>query len=114
MALKNLKEAHEELESKNLTLMAEQGYEAKPVSDSPCLTCLEQSNIDSRCKAAMFPDVTNASDEGNPAVTEELLRLKNLFESGMFKSVQGHQYLCDILRKAYSTGTQGMRCWLRA
>jgi len=26
--------------------------------------------------------------------------LKNLFETGMFKSVQGHQYLCDILRKA--------------
>src|SRR3954470_14102102 len=48
----------------------------------------------------MFLDATNASDEENPAVTEELLRLKNLFESGMFKSVQGHQYLCDILRKA--------------
>ena len=48
----------------------------------------------------MFPDATNTSDEENPAVTKELLRLKNLFESGMFKSVQGHQYLCDILRKA--------------
>ena len=90
VALENLKEAHEELESKNLTLMAQQGSEAKSVSDSPCLTCLERSNIDSRGKAPMFPDDTNASDEENPAVTEELLRLKNLFESGMLKSVQGH------------------------
>ena len=48
----------------------------------------------------MFPDDTNTSVEENPAVTEELLRLKNLFETGMFKSVQGHQYLCDILRKS--------------
>src|ERR1041385_4184832 len=41
VALENLKEAHEELESINLTLMAQQGSEAKPDSDSPCLTCLE-------------------------------------------------------------------------
>ena len=36
----------------------------------------------------------------NSTVTEELLRLKDLFETGLFKSVQGHQYLCDILKKA--------------
>src|SRR3954468_2248065 len=45
VALENLKEALEELESVNLTLMAQQGSEAKSVSDSPCLTCLERSNI---------------------------------------------------------------------
>src|SRR3954471_14169538 len=100
VALENLKEAHEELESKNLTLMAQHVSEAKTDSDSPCLTCLERSNIDSRGKAPMFPEDSNPSIEENPAVTEELLRLKNLFETGMFKSVQGHQYLCDILRKA--------------
>src|ERR1043165_1234618 len=32
--LENLKEAHEELESKNLTLMAQQGSKTKPVSRS--------------------------------------------------------------------------------
>src|SRR3954471_19185399 len=79
VALKNLKEAHEELESKNLTLMAQQGSEAKSVFDSPCLTFLERSNTNSRGKAPMFPDATNTSDEENPAVTEALLRLKNLF-----------------------------------
>src|SRR4051812_36052591 len=38
MALEKLKEAHEELESIKLSLMAQQGSEAKPSSDSPCLT----------------------------------------------------------------------------
>src|SRR3954466_6142916 len=79
--------------------MAQQGSEANHKTDSPCLTCLERSKTDSKGNAIIFDD-TNASDEENPAVTEELLRLKNLFESGMFKSLQGHQYLCDILRKA--------------
>src|SRR4051812_40306958 len=99
MALEKLKEAHEELENVNLSLMAQQGSEANDKTDSPCLTCLERSKTISKGKAIVI-DETNASDEENPAVTEELLRLKNLFESGMFKSVQGHQYLCDILRKA--------------
>src|SRR3954466_14550517 len=99
MALEKLKEAHEELENVNLSLMAQQGSEANHKTDSPCLTCLERRKTDSKGKA-IFIDDTNASDEENPAVTEKLLRLKNLFETGMFKSVQGHQYLCDILRKA--------------
>src|SRR3954469_19960950 len=99
MALEKLKEAHEELENVNISLMAQQGSEANDKTDSPCLTCLERSKTISKGKAIVIDD-TNASDEENPAVTEELLRLKNLFESGMFKCVQGHQYLCDILRKA--------------
>ena len=81
VALENLKEAHEDFESVNLSLMSQQGSEAKPVSDSPCLTYLERSNTDSRGKAPMFPNATNAFDEENPAITEELLRLQDLFES---------------------------------
>src|SRR3954463_6434000 len=99
MALEKLKEAHEELENINLSLMAQQGSEKNHKTDSPCLTSLERSKTDSKGKAPIIIDDTNPSDEENPAVTEELLRLKNLFETGMFKSVQGHQYLCDILRK---------------
>ena len=33
----------------------------------------------------MFLDVTNVSDDENPAVTKELLRLKNLFETHIAK-----------------------------
>src|SRR4051812_35423096 len=100
VALEKLTEAHEELENVNLSLMAQQGSEAIDKTESPCLDCLERSKTISKGKAPIVIDDTNASDEENPAVTEELLRLKNLFETGMFKSVQGHQYLCDILRKA--------------
>src|SRR3954470_13365460 len=46
VALENLKEAHEELESVNLSLMDQRGSEAKSDSDSPCLTCLERSKTD--------------------------------------------------------------------
>src|SRR3954465_2419441 len=103
MALEKLREANEELESVNLTLMAQQGSETKNESTSPCLTCLERSKIESisersKGKQPIVIDDTNPSNEEN--ITKELLRLKNLFETGMFKSVQGHQYLCDILRKA--------------
>src|SRR4051812_34668359 len=100
MALEKLKEDHEELENVNLSLMDQQGSEAKLNSDSPCLTCSERSKTYSKGKAPIVIDDTNASDEENSAVTEELLRLKDLFETGLFKSVQGHQSLCDVLRKA--------------
>src|SRR3954469_1449319 len=93
--------------------MAQQGSEANYKTESSCLDCLERSKIDSKGKAPIVIDDTNASDEENPAVTEELLRLKKLFETGMFKSVQGHQYLCDILRKALLHRNPRNECWFR-
>src|SRR4051812_17866972 len=85
--------------------MAQQGSEAKPESILPCLTYLDQNKTESNSKMnkgkePIIIDDSNPSDEENSAVTEELLRLKDLFETGMFKSVQGHHYLCDILKKA--------------
>ena len=82
--------------------MAQCGFEAKTDLVSPCLTCHDRNKIDplSKGKEPIVIDDTNASDEENSAVTEELLGLKELFEIGMFKSIQGHQYLCDILKKA--------------
>src|ERR1041385_8283718 len=44
--------------------------------------------------------IDDASPSNEETITEELLRLRDLFETGMFKSVQGHQYLFDILQKA--------------
>jgi len=105
IALEKLKEAHEELENVNLSLLVQQGPREKDESISPCLTCLEREKIESSAesskrKETSVIDDANPSVEENPAVTEELLRLKEFFETGMFKSVQGHQYLCDILKKA--------------
>src|SRR4051812_41792017 len=101
MALEKLKEAHEELENINLSLMAQQGSEAKNDSSLPCLTCLDRDRLESahKGKGPIIIDDTNPSVEENAFVTEELLRLKDFFDTGMFKSVQGHQYLCHILKK---------------
>ena len=92
MTLEKLKEAHEELENVNLTLMVQQGFEVKSKNDSvsPCLTCLDRNKIDplSKGKEPIVINDTNASEEEHSAVTEELLRLKDLFETGMFKSIQ--------------------------
>src|SRR4051812_9460214 len=102
IALEKLKEAHEELENINLSLMAQQGSEPKNDSSLSCLTCLDRDKLESarKGKAPIIIDDTNPSEEENAKVTEELLRLKDLFDTGMFKSVQGHQHMCDILRKA--------------
>ena len=90
MALEKLKEAHEELENVNLTLMIQQGSKDKTDLVSPCLTCLDQNKIDplGKGKEPIVIDDTNPSDEENSAVTEEFLRLKDLFETGMLKSVR--------------------------
>src|ERR1044072_2523320 len=102
IVLEKLKEAHEELENINLTLMAQQGSEAKNDSTTPCLICLDRDKLESarKGKGPIVIDDTNPSIKENDTITEELLRLKDLFDTGMFKSVQGHQHLCDILRKA--------------
>ena len=79
IAHEKLKEAHEELENVNLSLMVQQDSNAKNDLVSPCLTCLERSKTDSisKGKEPIFIDDTNPSDDENLAVSEELLRLKD-------------------------------------
>ena len=62
------------------------------IQNLPCLTCLEHDKYESsrKGKGPIIIDDTNPSVEENVVVTEELLRLKDLFDTGMFKSVQGH------------------------
>src|SRR3954470_16350049 len=43
--------------------------------------------------------VSNHSSEDTIDIIEENARLKSLLETGMFKSLKGHQILCDILKK---------------
>src|ERR1041384_6170325 len=43
--------------------------------------------------------VSNPSSEDTIDIAEENVRLKNLQETGMFKSLKGHQTLCDVLKK---------------
>ena len=43
--------------------------------------------------------VTNPSSEDTTTIADENARLKTLLETGMYKSLKGHQTLCDVLKK---------------
>ena len=43
--------------------------------------------------------VTNPFAEDTTAIADENARLKTLLETGMYKSLKGHQTLCDVLKK---------------
>ena len=43
--------------------------------------------------------VTNPSAEDATTIAHENARLKTLLETGMYKSLTGHQTLCDVLKK---------------
>ena len=42
---------------------------------------------------------TNPSTEDTSTIADENARLKTLLETGMYKSLKGHQTLCDVLKK---------------
>ena len=70
IALEKLKEAHEELEKINLSLMAQQGPDTKKDSCLPCLTCLDRDKLESarKGKGPIIIDDTNPSVEENDIV----------------------------------------------
>ena len=81
--------------------MGYQGFEP------PCLKCLEHDNATSiaECSTAatvaISPTadvVTNPSTEDATTIADENARLKTLLETGMYKSLKGHQTLCDVLK----------------
>ena len=43
--------------------------------------------------------VTNPFPEDTTAIADENARLKTLLEIGMYKSLKGHQTLCDVLKR---------------
>ena len=75
----------------------------------PCLKCLERSNVDSHTEtsnvfikniATTKVGTTNLSSEDFATITEENCRLRGLLETGMLRSLKGHQTLCDVLKKS--------------
>ena len=43
--------------------------------------------------------VTNPSSEDTTTIADENDRLKSLLETGIYKSLKGHQTVCDVLKK---------------
>jgi hypothetical protein len=74
----------------------------------PCLKCLERDNAISTTKCSNASEVaisstsdvvTNPSSKDTTTIADENARLNTLLEISMYKSLKGHQTLCDVLKK---------------
>ena len=106
--LEKLRTTHEDLQKENESLCAEQISSAQEGFEPPCLKCIERDNSTSvaGCSTAAtiaisstVDVVTNPSAEDAIAIADENSRLKTLLETGMYKSLKGHQTLCDVLKR---------------
>ncbi len=94
--LESLRVAHDDLIREN-SLLTQQLKEKPEVFEPPCLKCLERNNAKSNAESSVN---ANPSVEENGSVSDENARLKDLLQTGMFKSLKGHQTLCDVLKKS--------------
>src|SRR5215216_4583672 len=106
--LEKLRASHEDLQKENDSLLAQQISSTQEGFVPPCLKCLERDNATSVAKCSTASDVaisstadvvTNPSSEDATTIADENARLKTLLETGMYKSLKGHQTLCDVLKK---------------
>ena len=103
-----MRAVHEDLQKENESLHDQQISPAQEGFEPPFLKCLEHDNATSvvECSTAAtvaisstVDVVTNPSAEDATAIANENARLKTLLETGMYKSLKGHQTLCDVLKK---------------
>jgi DNA repair exonuclease SbcCD ATPase subunit len=106
--LEKLRAVHEDLQKENESLHAQQISPAHEGFEPPCLKFLERDNTTSVAECSTTATVaisstvdvvTNPSAEDATAIADENARLKTLLETGMYKSLKGHQTLCDVLKK---------------
>jgi hypothetical protein len=79
------------------SLLTQQLKEKPEVFETPCLKCLERTNTESNAESSVK---ANPSIKENGSVSNENARLKDLLQTRMFKSLKGHQTLCDVLKKS--------------
>ena len=93
------------------SLLTQQLKEKPEVFEPPCLKCLERINVESNVESSAN---ANPSAEENGFVSDENARLKDLLQTGMFKSLKGHQTLCDVSKKSilHKKSEKG-RYWFR-
>ena len=102
-----MRAAHEDLQKENESLHAEQISPTQERFEPPCLKCLEHDKAIFVVGCSTAPVaisstadvVTNPSVEDTTTIADENARLKTLIETRMYKSLKGHQTLCDVLKK---------------
>ena len=106
--LEKVRVDYEVLMKKHDSLLAQQISPAQDEFEPPCLKCIERDNANSiaECSTAAtvaisstVDVVTNPSAEDTTTIADENARLNTLLETGMYKSLKGHQTLCDVLKK---------------
>ena len=97
------------LAKEKASLFAEQSKKLPDDFVPPCSKCLECSNANSNVEtsnavieniATTMNCISDPSSKEFVAISDENCRLKNLLETGMLKSLKGHQTLCDVLKKS--------------
>ncbi|KAI5001168.1 hypothetical protein ZWY2020_011127 [Hordeum vulgare] len=106
--LEKLRMSYDDLRMENDSLLAQQISVSQVEFIPPCLKCIdretansspESSNATTTTNTSTAPVVSISSLEENTSVTDENAGLKELYMTGMYKSLKGHQILCDVLKK---------------
>jgi predicted nuclease with TOPRIM domain len=105
--LEKLRVSYEDLQKERDSLLAQQISAAQEEFVPPCLKCIERESANSSPECSNASNITNSSPVS--AITNSSLEdiasitddagLKELYMTGMYKSLKGHQILCDVLKK---------------
>src|SRR6187399_1555347 len=106
--VEKLKAAREDLQKENESLHAQLISSTHEEFEPPCLKCIERDNATSVAECSTVATVaisstidvvTNPSAVETTTIADENARLKTLLETWMYKSLKGHQTLCNVLKK---------------
>ena len=98
---------YEDLQKERDSLLAQQISVTQEEFVPPCLQCIERettnyspecSNASNATNSSYVSAVTNSSSKDNASITDDA-GLKELYMTGIYKSLKGHQTLCDVLKK---------------
>ena len=105
--LEKLRVSYEDLQKERDSLLAQQISATQEEFVPPCLKCIEResansspecSNASTVTNSSPASAITNSSSEDIASITDDA-GLKELYMTGMYKSLKGHQTLCDVLKK---------------
>ena len=105
--LEQLRVSNEDLQKERDSLLAQQISSAQDEFIPPCLKCIEResansslecSNASNATNSSTVTAITNSSFEDAASIIDHE-GLKELYVTGMYKSLKGHQVLCDVLKK---------------
>ena len=105
--LEKVRVNYEDLQKEHDSLLAQQISSAQDEFIPPCLKCIEReyansspesSNASIAANSSPISVIIDSSSKDIASITDDA-GLKELYMTGMYKSLKGHQTLCDVLKK---------------